>query len=77
MKNQATSYNQEATMEVEGLRDRANLIMDLSKIADAHTNAMLNKVDEEEAQPLKRLTITQIKLKEKNGEMQSRKSSMT
>jgi len=50
LKNLATSYNQEATKELEGLRDRANLIMELSKIADAYTIAKSNKANEEEPQ---------------------------
>ncbi len=69
LKNLATSYNQETTKELEWHRNRENLIMELSKSADAHKIAKFNKVNEEE--PLF------VKLKEKNGEMQSRQSSMT
>ncbi len=50
MKNLATSYNQEATKELEDLRRRSNLIMELSKIADAHTITKSNKVIDEEPQ---------------------------
>ncbi len=77
LKNLSTSYNQEVTKELEGLRDRANLIMELSKIADAYTIAKSNKANEEEPQSFEEAyKKTQTKLKEKNGEMQSRKSSM-
>ncbi len=48
LKNSATSYNHKATKELDGLRDRANLIMELSKFVDAHTNAESNKVNEDE-----------------------------
>ncbi len=78
LKNLATSYNQEATKEPEGHKDRANIIMELSKIADAYTIAKSNKANEEEPQSFEEAyKKTQTKLKEKNGEMQSRKSSMT
>ncbi len=50
LKNLATSYNKEATKELEGLRDRANLIMELIKIVYAHTNSKPNKVIKEEPQ---------------------------
>ncbi len=43
LKNLATSYNQEAIKELEGLRDRENLMMELSKISDAHNNCQVQQ----------------------------------
>ncbi|KAL7460169.1 hypothetical protein ACHAXS_000631, partial [Conticribra weissflogii] len=39
-----------ANRELEGLRDRANLILELSEIADTHSIAKSNKVNEDEPQ---------------------------
>ncbi len=50
LKNLATSYNPEATKDLEGILDRGNLIMELSKIGDAHTISKSKKVIEEESQ---------------------------
>ncbi len=50
LKNLATSYNHKANRELEGLRDRANLILELSEIADTHSIAKSNKVNEDEPQ---------------------------
>ncbi len=40
----ATSYTQEATKEIEGLMDRVNLILELSKIGDADIISKIHKV---------------------------------